>query len=377
MSCWTSETEKIIKAHQADFNSSNWQAVLKARGGYEAYVRSLGGVFAKWIGKNANVKTAQQFQEIAQYVFGLMAIWGFNYNNGRFVVRWSGGSPFYSAATDGRCNWGEIDELCSSAQKSKTTNCNFGMDSFYYKAGIMPDKIKLSDMLNSQGRKFKVIRKKEDLRIGDLIHMFGEPITSDDPTTWKDWHHVCCVGERRGGRVITYDSGSRFIRSGNFKFELKVDADNELIGDYDDYVGWVGIRIVELTGNTGEVKGDSELAVEVIAKKWGSGIVRMVRLGKRYDKVQARVNYFLNGTSAGRAAYLRAAASYVLKGFAGNDADRVKFFGKDYAAVQEKVNWTIKTAQAVIRDEYGKDAERRAKLGIDYQLVQDEVNRMV
>ena len=75
MSCWTSETEQIIREHRADFNSSNWQSKLKSYGGYSAYLKRLGGVFAKWNGKNASVKTAAQFQEIAQYVFGLM---GFN-----------------------------------------------------------------------------------------------------------------------------------------------------------------------------------------------------------------------------------------------------------------------------------------------------------
>lgn len=257
MSCWTAETEKIIKAHQADFNSSNWQAKLASYGGYSAYLNKLGGVFAKWNGKNGSVKTAAQFQEIAQYVFGLMAVYGFNYNNGRFTVRWGGGSPFYPSADDGRCNWGEIDTLCSSAEKSKTTNCNFGMDSLYYKAGIMPGRIKLSDMYKAQARKYKVIRKKSDLRIGDLVHMFGERVTSDDPDTWEDWHHVCCVGEKYGDKVIMYDTGSRFISSGNFKHELTVNGNNEPTGDYSSYDGWVGIRIVELAGNGGtEMTGE-------------------------------------------------------------------------------------------------------------------------
>lgn len=376
MSCWTAETEKIIKAHQADFNYSNCTAKLKSYGGYSAYLKRLGGVFAKWNGKNASVKTAAQFQAIAQYVFGLMAIYGFNYNNGNFTVRWGGGSPFYPSADDGRCNWGEIDTLCSNSGKAKTTNCNFGMDSLYYKAGIMPDKIKLSDMYKAQARKYKVIRNKADLRIGDLVHMFGERITSDNPDTWDDWHHVCCVGEKRGNTVIMYDSGSRFISSGNFKHELTVNSKNELTGDYSSYTGWVGIRIVELANNNGEVKANRDYAVEVIAGKWGKGEERKKKLGSRYDTVQTAVNYYLTQGDAGRQAYLRSAAGYVLKGFAGSGAARQRFFGKNYKDVQNKVNWVVKTAQDVLKGKYGTGEERKKKLGADYDLVQAEVNRM-
>ena len=377
MSCWTAETEKIIRAHMADFNSSNCQAKLKSYGGYSAYLKRLGGVFAKWNGKNANVKTAAQFQEIAQYVFGLMAIYGFNYNNGRFTVRWGGGSPFYQSADDGRCNWGEIDTLCSSSGKAKTTNCNFGMDSLYYKAGIMPKRVELSDMYKWQARHYKVIRKKSDLRIGDLVHMFGKRVTSDNPDTWDDWHHVCCVGEKRGSTVIMYDSGSRFISSGNFKHEMTVNSNNEPTGDYSAYNGWVGIRVVELAGNDGETKVSSDYAVEVIAGKWGKGKDREKRLGSMYKKVQAVTNYYLTGGDDGRKAYLRAAAGYVLKGFAGSGAARQRFFGKNYADVQKKVNWVIKTAQDVINGKYGTGEERKKKLGADYDLVQAQVNRMV
>ena len=241
----------------------------------------------------------------------------------------------------------------------------------------MPKYIELSDMFKWQAKHYKIIRKKEDLRIGDLVHLFHSRITSNDPNTWEGWGHVCCVGEKRGSKVIMYDTGQRFISTGDFKKEFTVNSKNEPTGVYNNYDGWVGIHFVELSGNNGEVKGDSELAVEVIAGKWGSGPIRKLRLGKRYDNVQSRVNYFLNGTTAGREAYLRAAASYVLKGFAGNDSDRMSFFRLDYGPVQQKVNWVLKTAKDVIEGKYGNNAERKRKLGIDYSLVQDQVNRMI
>ena len=210
MTCWTSETEKIIKAHQADFNYQNCQEVLKANGGYKSYVKKLGGVFTKWIGKNANVKSAVQFQEVSQYVFGLMAIYGFNYNNNETRVLWGGGHPFYTSKNDGNCNWGEIDTLCGYANKSKTTNCNYGIDSLYYKAGIAPKAFDYSYRYKWLARNHKVIHKKKDLRIGDLVHFFHSPIESMDPDKWAGWGHVNCVGEKHGSEVILYDTGNRF-----------------------------------------------------------------------------------------------------------------------------------------------------------------------
>ena len=379
MSCWTSETEAIIKAHQADFNSANWEAKLKSYGGYEAYLKKLGGVFAKYAGKSRwNVKTAAQLQEIVQYVFGLFTIYGVNYNNGTSQFRWGGGAPFYTSASQGSCNWGEIDTLCSSRDKDKTTNCNYGVDSLMYKAGIFPGRFDYSHRFKAQARQFKVIRKKEDLRIGYLVHFFHGAVKSDDPDTWKDWGHVAVVGKKKGDRVFLYDSGRRFIQSGGtFEYEFTVNGNNEPMGAYDNYDGWAGIAIVELEGNNGEVKGDSDLAVETIAGMYGAGVTRMKKLGNRYGNVQARVNYFLGGTKAGHAAYLRAAAGYVLKGYAGNDEDRRKFFGKDYDDVQDKVNWVVQAAKDVIANKYGKGDDRKAALGIDYDLVQAQVNRMV
>ena len=174
-----------------------------------------------------------------------------------------------------------------------------------------------------------------------------------------------------------YDSGSRFISSGDFKHELIVDKNNEPEGDYSNYHGWVGIRVVELVGNNGEVKTDKDIAVEVIAGKWGKGEERKKKLGAKYEKIQTAVNYYLMQGDKGKQAYLRSAAAYVLKGFAGSGAARQKFFGKYYNDVQSKVNWVIKTAQDVIADKYGTGEERRKKLGADYDLVQAQVNRMV
>lgn len=72
---------------------------------------------------------------------------------------------------------------------------------------------------------------------------------------------------------------------------------------------------------------------------------------------------------------IRQMAIYVLAGKAGTKEDRAKLLG-DYAEeVQSKVNWTIKTAEAVWAGQYGNDQERREKLGADYDLVMFRVNQ--
>jgi hypothetical protein len=76
------KTEMIVKAHMNDFNYNTFDRFMSAHGGAENYVRSLGGVFRKWCGVQGNVKSAGQFQEIAEYVMGIMTIWGPDYHGG-------------------------------------------------------------------------------------------------------------------------------------------------------------------------------------------------------------------------------------------------------------------------------------------------------
>ena len=78
---FTSSTAAIVKNHRNDFNVYNFQQKMKEYGGYENYLKSLGGVFAKWAGKTANVKSAKELQEIAEYEWGIMTMWGFDYCN--------------------------------------------------------------------------------------------------------------------------------------------------------------------------------------------------------------------------------------------------------------------------------------------------------
>lgn len=375
MSVFTPATQKIVNAHKADFNCTNVASKLKSYGGYTAYLKKLGGVFAEYAGKTANVKTVLQFQHAAEYVFGLMSIYGFDYDNDKVYYRWGGGSPFYINGKKGKCNWGRIDDLCSVSSKYKTTNCNYGADTLLYKLGMMggSGQPNLSASYKKQVNTYhcKVIRNKTDLHVGDLVHMFHSKITSNDPAKWSGWGHVAVVGEITKDQIILYDTGSRYIKSGNFKHAISRSG-STMDESYKNYAGWVGIHWFDLVDDS---VSDADLAIEVIHGDFGSGDARKKALGGRYDAVQKLVNEYLS--EAGHAAYIRACANYVLEGKAGKGEARKKFFGSLYDEVQKKVDWTINTADAVIAGKFGSGEARKKALGDDYDLVQAEVNRML
>lgn len=246
MNDFSKETQKILKKHCGDFDCSNYVEFLKNSGGYKAYLKSLGGVFAKWAGKTASVKTVSEFHEIADYVFGLMYLYGFDYNNGKLYRKWKQEKPFYPKNKKGRSNWGKIDDICGKEKKDKTTNCNYGCDSFLYKCGLYGGE---GQPTNSSafkshilGRKFKFTRDINSLRIGDLVHFFRDRITSDNPRNWTRWGHVAVVGDIVNGNVILFDSGGRFITTGNYQHILKVDKDNHPLNEYSCYKSFVGIH---------------------------------------------------------------------------------------------------------------------------------------
>lgn len=382
MKQFTTGTTKIVNSHMGDFNCNDWLEKLKAAGGYSEYLNKLGGVFSKWNGKTARVKTVIEFREIAEYVFGLFTIYGFDYNNGKLYRKWAGGKPFYVGDKKGRSNWGRIDDLCSSTKKAKTTNCNYGMDSLLYKAGLFG---RSGQPTNSCGFKSHIKKRKspffrhlKDLQVGDLVQFFGDPVKTDNCDDWTHWHHVAVVGEIINGKVILYDSGGRFITSGNYKHELKVDANNKPLGKYSNYKGWVALRDITLEGAKDDlVKGrsDEAVAVEAIHGDFGTDKERKYFLGSRYDNVQKLVTYYVS--KEGHNDYINACADFVLSGYVGTGLYRESYFGGEYKEVQAKINWVIDIADGIWtkRYNYGNDEERRVALGKNYQVVQNQINR--
>lgn len=374
---FTKETQSIIDAHKNDFNCTNFNKIIKEKGGYNTYVKSLGGVFTKYIGKTPHVTTVKEFQEVAEYVFGLMAIWGFDYNNNQKYIRWGGGSPYYVNNKKGKCNKAKIDDMCSG-KKSCTTNCNYGADALFYKCGLEGEKGQFNSCANWKSQintyKGKIIRRKLDLKPGDIVHFFRNKCEGTNPNKWSGWGHVAVVGEVTDNTIIMYDAGSYCIRKGIHKREVNRKVGNVVESGWKD---WVGVRLYNLidTIPIDKNKTDSDLAIEVIKGIYGSGDVRKNNLGTRYNTVQKLVNEYLE--TSGRENYIRAAALYVLKGYAGKDQIRKDFFGNDYNEVQNKVNWTITTAKEVIKGKYGNGDTRRAALGEDYDLVQTQVNMLL
>jgi hypothetical protein len=237
------KTWSIIKAHRADFNYTDCEKKLKAAGGYDAYIKSLGGIFAEYRYFSGKARTVKRFQEICQYVFGLYHIYGFDYFNGATYVRWSAGSPFYTGSKKGRCNAGRIDDLCGLASKDKTTCCNWAVDTVLYKAGYLPSG---SQRYCTEIKRFgRTIKRKADLQVGDVVHFFRQKIDQDNPDTWKGWHHVAIVYDVTADSVILADGGSRLQRNAGQWLYTVPKAGSEFGGTY-GADGWIAKRLFTL-----------------------------------------------------------------------------------------------------------------------------------
>ena len=77
-SSFDATTMSIIEKHLEDFDYSTYKP---SEGG--KYIKSLGGIFSKYYGQEVHVTTAGELQEVAEYVFGLMYLYGFDYFNGK------------------------------------------------------------------------------------------------------------------------------------------------------------------------------------------------------------------------------------------------------------------------------------------------------
>lgn len=384
MAIFSTGTQRIVDAHRNDFTYDTFDSFMKKAGGYNAYVKSLGGVFAKYIGKQPHVKTVQEFQEVAEYVMGLLTIWGVNYWNGGTHWKWgqnlNKGNYTADAFRQGSQRadaWRSDVDRNLSDKKYAATNCNAGVDMLEKKCGIHPYQSAYFKSGN------KIITDRKDLKVGDRVHFFKKKMTSTDKGTWssKLWRHVAIVGEVTDTTVTFYDFGNRFVRNRNPKWTFprtSLKFTQSMGGTYSGYGGWIGMRVNDLQDvpvKSTKGKSPSDLAVETIKGLWGSGDARKAALGSLYDGTQKLVNTYLK--EGGRTDYIRACAFYVLKGYAGSGDTRKEFFGKDYDGVQDKVNSVCDTAQNVVRGFYGNGDERKEKLGADYGIVQYQVNKVL
>jgi len=344
-SYFTDTTQKIVDAHKADFDCTNYKSVLAKFGGYDKYIESLGGVFSRYRNFNGKVKTIQQYHDICEYVFGLFAIYGFDYYNGNKYVRWSGGSPFYINGAKGSCNGGTIDDLCGLVSKSKTTCCNWAIDTLLKKMGWLPNG---SQQYCTQASYGKLITNKKDLQPGDIVHFYNNKngvFNPNDTSTYgkSGWHHVVIVWDVTDTKIILADGGSRMQwNKGKWLYEVPKSGTG-FGGDYGTSDRWLARRINTLTNAkpTTENKTIDDLAIEVIlghdinGATWGNDPLRSELLGNLAEKVQARVNELLKDEKL----LQRTLAIYVLEGKASSGSERKAYLGDDkWKLAQDCIN---------------------------------------
>ena len=265
-----SNTNAIVNAHRYDFNYADFQAYIKKAGGYAAYVRSLGGVFTKWQGRNVTLvpdysaKTIREFQEACDYVFGLMTMYGFNYNKGKpgTSKQWGKGADdaFYPSSANydklglyvyENGHKTTIDLICAGTTKGgMTTNCGWSVTYCLRKAGLIPadaENVEVEFYGNAsyhkyyrnRGAKILTMKDTSGLKVGDVLGFFG----SGSGFTYK--HCAICVAVDKAKSTYTlYDGGSaRFIKTRGNNIVGKL-GDSPLYGSY---TSWKVLRLKEIS----------------------------------------------------------------------------------------------------------------------------------
>lgn len=357
MNQWTTETARILEKNHV--TAKTYDKTVGAAGGFDKYVKSREGVFARAYGRTGAVKTLADLRERMEYVQGLMVMFGFCYWNG--TTWWNSERPFYTAPVKNKgCRGGSISALCQGeGGRLRITNCNYGVDTALRMLGRYQHNCLDDAWLKEPGARKITLKKK--LLPGDIVHFYRK---SDGR-----WHHVCMVHSVQGGKVWLYDFGSRFIKTGNPLHYMTANESTAAGGEYgtDKWKAW---HIFDLEEEDPNVKSTTDKAVEMIREI--DAIIKAKE--KEYgETVTERAGELIRD----RAEYIRSAADFVLSGHAGSGDARKAFLGDDYDAVQEKVNWIIKTAEEVITGVYGSGEVRKAALGDDYQVVQNQVNRIL
>ena len=240
-------TKQFITPHQKDFKWDTYDSYIRSKGGYTAYVKSLGGIFTIFAGKEKKikVKTACDFQAAAEYTFGLFSIWGVDYDNGTTYHRWGDetndqSDAFYSGSGNRYVDagWGSMDidtNLGGSKYSGKRrTNCNYSCDALAQKTDLYAPQHFCSTFDGQVGMsKVGKIYDTSKLQVGDLLHFFRD----------DDWKHVAVVGEVYKDYIITYDGGGRFISSKIYKY--KIPRGGSMINGttYSGYDYWYGTRV--------------------------------------------------------------------------------------------------------------------------------------
>lgn len=245
-------TKQFVTPHTKDFKWDTFDGYIKSKGGYTSYVKSLGGIFTIFAGKDKRIKTvsACDFQAAAEYTYGLMTIWGPDYDNGTTYHKWGDETPDQSDAyhngEGGRYARGHysehiVDENLSSSSKPVRVNCNASCDTLLSKTTLWHEEHMCTHFIS--GVRFSKVGKITDvskLQVGDVLHFFDGG---------GGWHHVAVVGEVYSDYIVTYDGGGRFIS--NKKFKWKIPRHGSMIKNttYSNYDIWYGVRYWNIDQN--------------------------------------------------------------------------------------------------------------------------------
>ena len=237
---FTSQTASIISDHKDDLNVNNFYDVInnKYDGDFKNYVNELGGVFSKYYGRDVQVTRASQFREIVEYVYGFIALYGFDYDSGEKYCKWGGncdtwGGSFKSATSDAfypgitkyrfESNFpaSKFDEAISGKLGLNfTTQCGNSAAMVYNKAGIPKMGINSGE----------IIYKMSDIQVGDVLYFFDRQVDPYDLSSIKGakGEHVAFIGEvdKKKGTVTGYDGGSYYMTGRKYKWTSKIDDEN-------------------------------------------------------------------------------------------------------------------------------------------------------
>ena len=265
------DIQKIINAHCNDFTYNTYKTVIEKYGGYKEYVKSLGGIFAKYADFKGKIKTKQELYDCMNYVWGLYNIWGTDYSNGcsyddwtenRYKAKAGAVSAFYPSKAPisrfqmnysayGFANGADlpdVDSMLSAGKYYAITNCGEGVVQTLKKAGLVPsnfpDPAYYPKLYADQGYKYQIIKNASDLQVGDVMLFFNRKIQNrSDKTTLQNWEsglfHTAIVGKRDSKYIYMFDSGHAFTYYGECINRRKI-GDNQV---YQWAADWLAIRL--------------------------------------------------------------------------------------------------------------------------------------
>ena len=285
MNQWTTETKKIIETHKV--TNKNYDQTMQAAGGFDKYVKSLGGIFAETYADPAT--TQREFWKRCEYVQALMSIFRFCYWNGTTWHYWlsSAAESFYDSPQKKTCPTGTIRQLCSGeGNRTRVTNCNYGVDTLSKMLGHSIWSVGYEDMMAKGAKKVTDAGK---LKPGDLIHFFSGSIAK------KNWKHVAIVHSVTDEGVILADFGSRFIKTGKPLHLFPA--------EYSNYgANWFGLHWLDLEEDIPMLNGIDIASYQAgidLAKVPGDFVIVKATEGTGYVNPQCNAQY-AGAKAAGR-----------------------------------------------------------------------------